>query len=842
MAEAALGARRPTVFDWLKELLAEREGTTYGMGLPVAQDDATGEYRPAMPSLLRDALLGMVEGVEAPGKVMRGEMDVVKGGLTTLGAMPMGGLVAGRVPRGAAGMFAGVRSKTADHEALAVAEKMEKAGVAREAILKQTGWFRDVDGQWKYEISDAGARLKNKTKRLFGTARQQLDDYELKSHALDRDFADDKNWLDTKLGKALDHPELFKAYPDLADVPLKAVYAGEGPGSGAYRASLLTGEGITAKGSGRDIMQTLLHEGTHAVQNRERHAGGGSPMDSTLVDEMRPINQRIHDDMAALAEEAKGEAIATLNRRGMVREADPEAYDEARRAEIKRWLNETPGGATYRKLNKLKNASKDEALRGYMHLAGEVKARNVERRMDLEPDQLRETPPWTTEDIPEQLQIVRREKGRGLPQEQAPLPDVDLSMYDLPAGSDPRYLGAAPDRSGFTFLRYAPKKGPSARTQRALEVLRDPQSDVRAAMMDDIRAGLKLGGADWYNTEELRDWFIAELGEGEGHRQWREFMQIIGTTSPNSNVMANIANATAVRHRLYHDPSYRPALEATENIEQARALAKGRPKGYGHLAGGTQEQATARWAQGGWEGTPEPGVADTKSSMVDSPKPKGFDRSLTGNPYNIAADLHFTRYMAMASRDPDWLTTGAQIGDKTAAALRERGGKAVDPYFSSRTDKTGKTHVSFNPKKAVREGKLTLQDIVEIGDPKLMAEKPDDNEYKAFEDFVNELGEQIGLTGPQVQAALWMGAAKRTGVEDSSQGTFMEIFRNRADKKAAETGRTRAEVVRGMIRNQDLMVNPSTADPINYLGGRAGREAEEKARVLRLLRGGYPDA
>jgi len=44
----------------------------------------------------------------------------------------------------------------------------------------------------------------------------------------------------------------------------------------------------------------------------------------------------------------------------------------------------------------------------YRRLAGEVEARNVETRMDWTPEQRRDTPPWHTEDVPRDQQIVRR--------------------------------------------------------------------------------------------------------------------------------------------------------------------------------------------------------------------------------------------------------------------------------------------------------------------------------------------------------------------------------------------------------------------------------------------------
>ena len=72
--------------------------------------------------------------------------------------------------------------------------------------------------------------------------------------------------------------------------------------------------------------------------------------------------------------------------------------------------------------------------------------------------------------------------------------------------------------------------------------------------------------------------------------------------------------------------------------------------------------ATARYVQGEYSPGTEPGVAPTKSSLVTNPKPKGFTQSLIGNQTNIAADLHFTRYMAMASGSPDWLGNSADVG------------------------------------------------------------------------------------------------------------------------------------------------------------------------------------
>ena len=409
---------------------------------------------------------------------------------------------------------------------------------------------------------------------------------------------------------------------------------------------------------------------------------------------------------------------------------------------------------------------------------------------------------------------------RGVSEELAPAD----SVYNRPAGSDPRYRGAAPDRSDMTYLRYRPKTE-TARVQKSMEALRDPNNETRKQMLADIQRGQQLGGDDWYNTEELRDWFVAELGEEAGDAEWREFMYLMGTTSPGSKVDANIGNASAVRRRLSADelipgsnmtyresnpdgfgsgPSgkeSRDALTATETSADAQPLAKTREKGYGHKTGINQELNTSRYVRGEYAGEAEPGVAASQGSLKQNPKPKGFINSLLGNQRNIAADLHFTRYMAMASKDPEWLTTGADVSKDFKNRITREFPDA-EKYFTERTV-NGKPMPSFKAKSAVKDGAVPMKEIEAY--PSVWAEKPNDSEYAAFEDFISEIGADLDMTPAQVQANLWMGAADRTGVDPSSQGTFMELLRKRADIQARKTGQTREDVIRQFIREKGLL-------------------------------------
>lgn len=395
-----------------------------------------------------------------------------------------------------------------------------------------------------------------------------------------------------------------------------------------------------------------------------------------------------------------------------------------------------------------------------------------------------------------------------------------MSPYDLPAGSDPRYLGAAPDRSDLTYLRYRPKKV-SERMQRAQAAMLDPNNPIRQQMLKDIEAGRNFKGADWYNSEELRDWFINELGPEQGHKEWNDFIMLMGSSSAGSNVLTNIKNASAVRRMQALNPevpgtgqTYNDFLRQTEGIENFGPSAEGRAQmlgeeGYGHRYNKLHEMTTAKQMRGEWEGNPEPGTPAAKGSWVENPKPKGFYNSFTGNPNNIAADLHFTRYMGMASNHPDWLVNGAEVSqafrDKMLASNPDMAQFFRSKVIKGKKGKPDKEIPVFDANKAAASGIFDMRQASD--EPAVWTPMPNENEYGAMEKLMGQIGKEVGLTAPQVQAALWMGAAERTGVHQDSLGTFMELIRRRADIRAKETGSTRSDVLREFIRNKGLLAD-----------------------------------
>jgi len=111
-----------------------------------------------------------------------------------------------------AGVFASNRAKTLPKLSLAKAEKMETAREDPQDIFLDTGFFRGPEGAWRFEISDKDMKVKQeflKTKTdLWGK-----DVYRASGYELDEAYA--------PLSDAIDHPELFKAYPELKDYYLK---------------------------------------------------------------------------------------------------------------------------------------------------------------------------------------------------------------------------------------------------------------------------------------------------------------------------------------------------------------------------------------------------------------------------------------------------------------------------------------------------------------------------------------------------------------------------------------------------------------------------------------------
>ena len=344
------------------------------------------------------------------------------------------------------GIFAGVKAKGADLKAMEAAKELQARGLSRDEIWQKTGWFEDVDGQWKWEIDDSGARAlgftDEQTRRLYR----------------------DNGFLTGDAGRFIRHKKLYESYPDTKDIDMMVIdtygdRGGYAPAMPETADDFARAEQIDlgAKNQGVNL-STGLHELQHSLQYREGFARGGNMgslwPDSTLIDlgissdELRSANMLsriarakgvdagISDEAISLFESRLGRA-ATDNEKWLAQTYTPDYLSDQGKVmrSAEKYLNERKSLSSQLNDGAIDNdayykgeheAQKRAQFELYQKLAGEAEARNVEARLDFTPEQRRATPPWQTLDVPEDELIVRRDNmgtSHSLPNNAMTTPD-----------------------------------------------------------------------------------------------------------------------------------------------------------------------------------------------------------------------------------------------------------------------------------------------------------------------------------------------------------------------------------------------------------------------------------
>lgn len=164
-------------------------------------------------------------------------------------------------------MIAGVGSATANFRALGSAMSREGFKDSAAKIVKETGWYKGVDDKWRYEISDLGMKLK------------------------------DRDWTHGQSGKLKDfveHPELYKAYPEIADYKFEVAppnYKSIASVNSGTKTIIINPSKIESGDQG--LLDVLAHELQHTIQLKEGFALGGGPQQAlsqattALVEKMK---------------------------------------------------------------------------------------------------------------------------------------------------------------------------------------------------------------------------------------------------------------------------------------------------------------------------------------------------------------------------------------------------------------------------------------------------------------------------------------------------------------------------------------------------------------------------
>jgi hypothetical protein len=259
------------------------------------------------------------------------------------------------------------------------AQRMEREGKDRTAIWNETGWYKGVDGRWRFEIDESQMDIDPRAMRDTRGSRVPLE-------------------------KLIAYPALFTAYPSLKYYTV--FYNPDVTGGKFLEDQALI---VIGRGQAGDYSKTLAHEIQHAIQEREGFARGGQ------------VSQPAPDYIAAMRDALTLRHLAKDDANGVI-PAISEFETRMRR-------KPHPGAARLaQQFNKEKlvqdGTEAEFPHRQYQRLAGEAESRLVSRRLDMTPEQRRAEAPWVTMEKmlreegllkegqkPEDVLIVRRDGG-----------------------------------------------------------------------------------------------------------------------------------------------------------------------------------------------------------------------------------------------------------------------------------------------------------------------------------------------------------------------------------------------------------------------------------------------
>ena len=487
----------------------------------------------------------------------------------------VGRFFSGGDPAGAQfGIFGGRGARTADLQKLAQAQTMAKEGASPTEILQATGWEKDAAGAWQFEMSDHRSQFREQPKpqerpqqgELFNDA---ITDYRAR---VGRPRSVEKG--PSTVGEAFDHPELYKAYPQLADMEyknlpeidfLRGSLGGYTPPQKSPISELSVPPNIElgtpnqfahAKSQGFDVDRRsgMLHELQHAVDEIEGFTPGSS---TRSVPVRRAAEDRINQAQAT-AQDLFNEI---LNRQKRYIQEQMAAGSELGPIRLGlKYLKENPREARF--LDRMQQGGwpayhdqmKHDALfDAYKRVAGETKARNVETRRDMDPEERVATPSWETQDFPFERQIVLDKMGR----------DVQRQEYSPGIGHNQPpaeyYTPKSREGIGAVNLRELP-------IDQALEIARSERHIIPSGTREgfvgapasiktraDIEAARKrfdalveegIGGADWYQRGQAS---VKEIA-GPDPRKQSQLADELALTSSQSAPGPNLGMQIRARN------------------------------------------------------------------------------------------------------------------------------------------------------------------------------------------------------------------------------------------------------------------------------------------------------
>jgi hypothetical protein len=312
------------------------------------------------------------------------------------GGMPM-------AERGAAGIFGGRLSKLADKSAMHQAEAMERAGASPDTLWEKLRTGRGADREWRQEIDDSMASVKD---AHFDVMTENNHGQKMPGGGVVK-F---KNREAVPLTDILDHPELFKAYPELYDVQVKPL-SKSSRSLGSQSGNTISMQDDVWKS---DFKSTLLHEVQHKIQDIENFAKGDAP--DNYIPRMLPQTEKEFEKMASETEKQIANDLNTndvgvqymkmliRSEQDGIKRPVPDVYAKVFASILEKHPEVKERLTNIAKSEDLIHGAKVKAHTLYERTRGETESRNVQKRMSMSPEERASQSPVSTEDVPRFLQ------------------------------------------------------------------------------------------------------------------------------------------------------------------------------------------------------------------------------------------------------------------------------------------------------------------------------------------------------------------------------------------------------------------------------------------------------
>ena len=421
--------------------------------------------------------------------------------------------------------FAGQEAVTADAHALASAQQRLDAGEDAETVRQDTGWHKGKDGKWRFEISDADAKL---TIGHKGIALGKLINEERHPDAV------------MPLADLLEHPALFAAYPALADMRVAFIKTNPNGGQrGSFDAAnkrIALSDDMAA----REALSTLLHEIQHGIQNVEGFATGGSIESARAMQEdaqssafskaqgawyesrtrwpssykalmvQRMMDGQLYEkyDIKTTDEDGRPRKaiVLAVDLRQKISEADKAMRSQAQLAYSDAVESELGGfgsnafsefNGLYGAVIKAFEGTSETPAAVYKRLAGEVEARNTQTRQKLTDAERRATAPGKTADVAD-ADVIVVFNGKEMASAPAPANAVASAAQDIAQTAPPPRTPVATIRAAITqaygkLLGQLEAKGLVTLTQtqeQAIEAAAQARADKGGGDVAQIRRSL----------------------------------------------------------------------------------------------------------------------------------------------------------------------------------------------------------------------------------------------------------------------------------------------------------------------------------------------------------------